>query len=378
MLTSYASRPEESMGRKFNEIEEKSDIFLRDREKVIHSVAFRRLEYKTQVFVNHMGDHYRTRLTHTIEVAHVASYVCRKMRLNEDLGATIALCHDLGHPPFGHAGEEALDKAAKKYGGFDHNAQTLKVLLELEQRYIDFPGLNLSIEALEGIAKHNGPISEDYSTHHNLIGLCHEHGIDLEKYPSLEAQVASLADDIAYISHDIDDGIRAGFFDLHDIGDLPIISQIYKYLTTKSDDATKITNDLVRQLSYVMMNDLVTQSNKNIVAHGIKTVQNVRDCGIQLIDFSDEFRAAKDVLKGFLFKTVYRHYTVNRMTEKANHLLTSLFEVFMKSPECLPTNWFEKVKASGDKASTILDYISGMTDRYAMEEYGKLFNPELF
>lgn len=377
-LVEYASKPENSMGRKVAEVEDKGDIFLRDREKVIHSAAFRRLEYKTQVFVNHMGDHYRTRLTHTIEVAQVAGYICRKLNLNEDLGATIGLCHDLGHPPFGHAGENALNNAALQYGGFDHNAQTLKVLVELEQRYIDFGGLNLSIEALEGIAKHNGPITKDSNMHPNLIALCTKYDIDLHGYASLEAQCASLADDITYISHDIDDGMRAGFFTLEDIGDLPIVSQIYRYLISKSKDEVRITNDLVRQLSYSMMHDLVLQSSKNIVANGIKTVQDVRDCGVQLIDFSPEFNAAKDVLKTFLMQRVYRNYKVNRMTEKANDLLKKLFDRFMSNPECLPTNWFEKINSGADVATTVLDYISGMTDRYAIEEYGKLFNPELF
>lgn len=379
-VAKYACNPLKSKGRCFFEEEDASEIFLRDREKVIHSSAFRRLEYKTQVFVNHVGDHYRTRLTHTIEVSQIARAISRKLRLNEDLAETVALSHDLGHPPFGHAGEDGLNEAAKDFGGFDHNAQTVKVLVKLEQRYLGFDGINLSLEALEGIAKHNGPLTDHTSKAHlSLIKMLNDFGIEFHTQPSLEAQCSALSDDIAYINHDIDDGLRAGMFNLEELKTLPVISDILQQLQKLSHNPQKIKHELIKKLSRSMVDDLVAQTLINLKA--IETYQDVLAQASETVTFSPYMDLAKNEIKSFLMEKVYRNYRVNRMTAKAKDLISKLFHHYLQNPDCLPTEWYTRIvdkRNQNEIATYVIDYIAGMTDRFAIEEYRRLFDPSLF
>jgi dGTPase len=382
-MTFYACSPLASKGRLFSEDEDPSEIFLKDCEKIIHSSAFRRLEYKTQVFVNHVGDHYRTRLTHSIEVAQIARIIAHRLKLNEDLAAAVALSHDIGHPPFGHAGEEALNIAAKDYGGFDHNAHTIKILVKLEQKYIGFDGLNLSIEALEGIAKHNGPLVADKNSKSYLMlaDLLNNLGINFHTQPSLEAQCAALSDDIAYINHDIDDGLRANMFKLGEMQELPIVSEILKELIKQSSDKDKIKHELIKKLSEFMINDLVIQTLDNLKLTNIKNYQEVISTSLPIVTFSQSVNAAKDKIKDFLMERVYRNYRVNRMTAKTKVLIIQLFEHYINNPNCLPTEWYGRIHDSSKKnaiAPYVIDYIAGMTDRFAIKEYSSLFDPTLF
>ncbi len=381
-IAKYACTPDKSKGRGFFEEEDIHDVFLRDREKVIHSSAFRRLEYKTQVFVNHIGDHYRTRLTHTIEVSQVARVISRKLGLNEDLADTVALSHDLGHPPFGHAGEDSLNEAAKDFGGFDHNAQTIKILVKLEQRYPKFDGVNLSLESLEGIAKHNGPLTDHNSKAHlSLIKLLNDLGINFHTQPSLEAQCSSLSDDIAYINHDIDDGLRANMFGLDELETLPVISDILDQLKKLSSNPQIIKHELIRELSKAMIDDLVAQTLFNLKTSGIKSYEDVIGFSKELVNFSPEMNIVKDQIKSFLMKKVYRNYLVNRMTTKSKDLINKLFHCYLHNPDCLPTRWYDRIIDKSNKneiATYVIDYIAGMTDRFAIEEYKKLFDASLF
>jgi dGTPase len=382
MLAKYACSPFKSRGRAFPEKEDKAEIFLRDREKIIHSSAFRRLEYKTQVFVNHVGDHYRTRLTHTIEVSQIARNISRKLQLNEDLAESVALAHDLGHPPFGHAGEEGLNAAAKEFGGFDHNAHTIRILVKIEQRYLGFAGLNLSIETLDGIAKHNGPLNDHNSkSHMHLVNLLSDLELDPHIQPTLEAQCAALSDDIAYINHDIDDGLRANMFCLEELESLPITVDILKHLRKATNEVSKIKNELVKELSSIMIDDLVTQTLTNLKSRGIADYEDVKSHTHEIVSFSNDVAHAKGIIKSFLMEKVYKNYRVNRMTAKSKKLLSKLFDHYLQNPDCLPTEWYNKItynKNKSDIAKFVIDYIAGMTDRYAIEEYKRLFDPSLF
>jgi dGTPase len=384
-LASYASLPEKSRGRIFKEeYDSQLSPFLKDKDRIIHSSAFRRLEYKTQVFVNHAGDHYRTRLTHTLEVTQIARIISRELGLNEDLAEVLALCHDLGHPPFGHAGEDGLNEAAKDYGGFDHNIQTIKVITSLEQRYAQFDGLNLTWETLEGAIKHNGPLIKNKSEYQKLPPLIKELNtqidLQLHLYPSIEAQVASLADDIAYNSHDIDDGIRAAIIDLEDLTFIPIIKKIYMQIKKLYPDVSmsRKVNEVTRRLSKMMLRDLVEHTKNNLRKYKIKSVEDVRNLGNPIVAFSDEVEDLRKNLNKFLVKTVYRHYTVNRMTIKSKSLIKEIFIMLLNHPECLPIEWSKRIKSSKKHSISeiVIDYIAGMTDRYAIEEHKKLFNPE--
>lgn len=382
-LAKYAVDPKDSMGRKYKELYESDrEPFLKDRDRVIHSVAFRRLEYKTQVFVNHVGDHYRTRLTHSLEVAQISRIIARDLKLNEDLAELIALAHDLGHPPFGHAGEDGLNEAAKAYGGFDHNVQTLKIITQLEQRYAEFDGLNLTWESLEGIVKHNGPFKSDKKYSQYVHDFSKEYDLKLKSHASLEAQVASLADDIAYINHDIDDGIRAGFFGLEELQHIILINKLLESVrnTFPNLSEVKLRSETIRRLIKYMINDLVFETQKNLEANSIKTVTDVRNHKSQLVTFSKEVESVRSEIKKFLMTNFYRHYQVNRMTLKGQKILKDLFLRFHESPDCLPNAWQEQMKVLDDnsKIKVILNYIAGMTDRYAIEEHKKLFNAEYF
>ena len=354
----------------------------RDRDRIIHSVAFRRLEYKTQVFVNHEGDHYRTRLTHSLEVAQLARGIARCLRLNEDLAESLALAHDLGHPPFGHAGEEGLNDAMVGFGGFDHNAQTVRVVTHLENRYAHFDGLNLTWETLEGIAKHNGPLigfdgaaplprAMDY--------YAQQQDLELSTHASAEAQVAAIADDIAYNNHDIDDGLRAGFFTLDDLENLPLLGDIIAEVRSQHPmlSVQRQSHEIIRRLINRMVADVLATTAARVEQFGITTADSVRHLGQQLVLFSPQMEVAHRSIKSFLFKYMYRHFKVNRMTSKARRVVAELFTFFHAEPACLPNVWYAQTDGALTQrtAEVIADFIAGMTDRFALDEHARIFDP---
>ena len=355
--------------------------FQRDRDRIIHASAFRRLQYKTQVFVYHEGDYFRTRLTHSIEVAQIARTIARSLKLNEDLSEAIALAHDLGHTPFGHAGESALQDSMKNLGGFDHNEQTLRILSHIEQRYAGFDGLNLTWETLEGVAKHNGPVSKD-KQRLTLKKLDKIYDFKLKSYAGAEAQIANLSDDIAYLSHDIDDGLRAQLFTLNDLSDLPIINEILGSIKREYPNlpSARLANELTRRLISMFVNDLLINSSMELKKYSPKTPDDIRDAGYPLICHSLTMKKALSEIRSFLFTNMWRHYKVNRMTNKAQKLLKDLFAEFLQNVELLPTHWrskfLTKFKEEGknvDEARIIADYIASLTDREAMLEHKRLF-----
>lgn len=381
-LAPYASFSSESRGRLFKEAESPGrSSFQRDRDRIIHAAAFRRLEYKTQVFVNHEGDHYRTRLTHSLEVAQLARSAARELKLNEDLCEALALAHDLGHPPFGHAGEYALQDVMKKFGGFDHNAQSLRVLTKLEDIYANFDGLNLTWETLEGVAKHNGPVVKkkgEKASARAMREYVAQHDLELHTYASLEAQVTALCDDIAYNNHDIEDGLRAKLFEVEDVLHLPVVGQVFKDVLKKHPklEEARLIHETRRRMINIMSRDLVNTTEKLVAKAGVKTVDDIRNYGKPLAGFSPEMLAANHAIKEFLMKHMYRHYKVNRMTSKAKRMLRELFWFFLREPECLPTAWRAKAgkPETTQTAELIVDYIAGMTDRFALEEYRRAFD----
>lgn len=382
-LASYATQPQSSRGRLFPEDECASrSVFQRDRDRIIHSTAFRMLEYKTQVFVNHEGDYYRTRLTHSLEVSQISRSVCRLLGLNEDLGEALALAHDLGHTPFGHAGEDALHEVMKPFGGFDHNAQTIRIITKLEKRYAGFDGLNLTWETLEGIAKHNGPLVKKAGSLEGIpramVDYAKEQDLELHGWPGIEAQVASLADDIAYNNHDIDDGLRAGLFTLEDIRSVPFIGKVFAEVEARYPDLEKprFIHEGIRRLINRMVSDLANQTQANIRASKVRTVDDVRTLDKPIAAFSEEMMAHNKALKAFLMQNMYRHYKVNRMTSKARRVVKELFVLFLAEPECLPTDWRAQVDKAGTQACAVLvaDFIASMTDRFAMDEHRRLYD----
>jgi dGTPase len=378
-LHSCASHPDESRGR-FHDQAEALDRspFQRDHDRIIHSAAFRKLKFKTQVFVFHEGDYYRTRLTHSLEVAQIARSLCRTLGLNEDLGEALALAHDLGHPPFGHAGEAALDEmmiANGVEGGFDHNEQAIRILTSLEQRYGGHDGLNLTWETLEGIAKHNGPL---YHAPPSIAELDKVWPLELQSHASLEAQVAALADDIAYNNHDIDDGVRAGLFELDELRVVPLIDEILDEVDALFPGLAmeRRTFELVRRLINRMIGDVVETTQSNIKAVAPGSVGDVRMCGRTLVSLSEEMRGNDRALREFLFERMYRHFRVNRMTSKVKRVTRDLFELYMREPNCLPDDWRKQAEESENspRARLVCDYIAGMTDRFALEEHKRLFD----
>ena len=372
----FAAAPFESRGRLIPEPEsENRTPFQRDRDRIIHSNASRRLKHKTQVFVFHEGDYYRTRLTHSIEVAQIARTIARSLGANEDLAEAVALAHDLGHTPFGHAGEDALKLAMADVGGFDHNVQTLRVLTRLERRYAAFDGLNLTWETLEGVVKHNGPLKDappairDYDA---------EHPLWLESHAGLEAQIASLADDIAYNTHDIDDGLRAGLFDLADISGLPVIGDMLREIDARWPDLDRQRRiyELVRRLVGALVTDLTAETRRRLEDLKPATADDIRGAGAPVAAFSDATRPMLDALRSFLMTHMYRHTYLNRMTSKSRRIVADLFEILTKEPESLPAEWRAEAEgASPDRIRRVAaDYIAGMTDRYAMLEHKRLFD----
>ena len=370
-MQSYALNANHSRGRLFAEAESPTrSCFQRDRDRIIHSGAFRKLQYKTQVFVNHEGDYYRTRLTHTLEVAQLARSVARELGLNEDAAEGFALAHDLGHPPFGHAGEDALSEAMKEFGGFDHNAQTLRVLTKLEAIYADFDGLNLTWEMLEGIVKHNGPLKKPYPR--AIVEYNKIQDLKLDTYAGLEAQVASLCDDIAYNAHDVDDGLRAGLIVYEELLELPFIGGVFKQVAEqyKELQQSRLIHESKRRIINTLCADLVKTTTQNINAGKYKTAEDIRNAGKPVASFSPEMQANLKALKAFLMKNVYRHYKVNRMTSKARRVLKDLFAFFLAEPECLPPEWH----TTENLPARIADYLAGMTDRYAFLEHRRIFD----
>jgi dGTPase len=386
---SYACDPDRSRGRLFSEPPSKTrSPFRRDCDRVIHSTAFRRLKHKTQVFVFHEGDHYRTRLTHSLEVAQIARALARQLGLDEDLTETLALAHDLGHPPFGHAGERALDKCLRAHGGFDHNAQTLRVITALEHRYPEFDGLNLTWESLEGIVKHNGPLTERsgapagrYRETGIPVGIAdfnRKYDLELWSFASLEAQAAAFADDIAYDAHDIDDGLRAGLFIVDDLKVMPLTAAIIADIDKAYpalDDARRGA-ELVRELISYLISAVVAEAGKRLEAARPQSAHDVRHCAQPLIAFPPAVAAEEAAIKAFLKRRMYRHDRVMRVMGEAEQILFDLFARYQRSPDDLPAEWIEGTEreTEGERARRIGNFIAGMTDRFALTEHQRLFD----
>jgi dGTPase len=381
-LAPFASKPEESRGRLHREPEHAMrSPFQRDRDRIIHSTAFRRLTHKTQVFVYHEGDHYRTRLTHSLEVAQIARTISRALFLDEDLGETLALAHDLGHTPFGHAGEEALNAEMARFGGFSHNDQTLRILTRLERRYADFDGLNLTWEALEGTVKHNGPLRGagiERPVPPTIAEYDRCHPLALETYPSAEAQVAALADDIAYNNHDIDDGLRAGLFPVADLADVPLVGPVFHDVASRYPglEEPRLIHESIRRLIDRMVGDLIGETRRRLADSGARSADEVRALKAPVVDFSEEMRRNDRALKEFLFERMYRHHRVNRMGSKARRVVHDLFTLYLAEPQCLPREWRELTAGPDDPqtARIAADYLAGMTDRFALDEHHRLFD----
>jgi dGTPase len=368
-LTSYAAQPEHSRGRRYPEDAATGrSEFQRDRDRIIHSAAFRRLEYKTQVFVNHEGDLFRTRLTHSLEVAQIGRSVARSLGLNEDLTEAIALAHDLGHTPFGHAGQDALNARMGDYGGFEHNLQSLRVVDLLEQRYALFDGLNLCFETREGILKHCSRKNAE------TLGEIGERFLN-DNQPSLEAQLANLADEIAYNNHDVDDGLRSGLITIDELRSVRLFARHLGGVETLFPELKdrRLIHETVRRMINTLVIDLTRQSSDNIKQAGVTTVDGVR-AAPALVGFSDVIREENHELKQFLRKNLYQHYQVLRMTSKAERVIQSLFTAFCEETRLLPSEYQERARS--DKYRAIADYIAGMTDRYAIKEYRRLFAVE--
>jgi dGTPase len=376
-LAPYAVNDQNSLGRRHAEDRPAyRSEFQRDRDRIIHSTAFRRLEYKTQVFVNHEGDLFRTRLTHSIEVAQIARSIARTLNLNEDLTEAIALAHDLGHTPFGHAGQDALNNCMKPYGGFEHNLQSLRVVERLECRYAEFSGLNLCYETREGILKHCSPQNA------KQLGVLGER-FTLGHQPSLEAQLTNLADEIAYNNHDIDDGLRAGLLKIEQIREVAFFETHYQEVKSRYPELKdrRLIHEIIRRMINRMVTDLVDSSSLLIASQSPQSTDEVRKQRQPLIGFSQEMRDANLELKRFLRQNLYLHYRVHRMTTKAQRIVKELFQAFMENYRLLPPEHqghYQEQKSHKDQAGaarSIADYIAGMTDRYAISEHKRIFNP---
>jgi len=390
-LTPYAARAAATRGRLHEEGESATRTpFQRDRDRIIHAVAFRRLKHKTQVFISHEGDHYRTRLTHSLEVAQIARTLARSLKLDEDLAESLALAHDLGHPPFGHTGEDVLKECMAPYDGFDHNAQTLRLLTKLERRHAAFDGLNLTWETLEGVVKHNGPLigplaEKDDPLPAAIVEYAASHDLWLDSFPSLEAQVAAIADDIAYNNHDVDDGLRAGLFDLDEARALPLVGDALAAVAARWPDAPRgvLIGEAVSDLIGAMVSDVQAETERRLTMAAPADADAVRRAGRALCGFSDEMNAQVRALRDFLHRNMYRHYKVNRARSQAKRIVKSLFEVFFSEPGTLPPEWRARYESGLEARSSdagearlarvVCDYIAGMTDRYAAREYRRLF-----
>jgi dGTPase len=390
----YATDPAKGRGRLRPEAPSltRSD-FRRDCDRIIHSTAFRRLAHKTQVFIPHEGDHYRTRLTHTLEVTQIARSLARALGLDEDLAEASALAHDLGHPPFGHAGERALDRCLAEHGGFDHNAQTLAVLTRLERHYANFDGLNLTWDTLEGLVKHNGPLTDaagraagrhaEKGVAAGILAYCAVQDLDLWRFPSAEAQVGAIADDIAYDAHDIDDGLRAGLFALDDLAPVPLAGDILRELAALHPDIEpgRRAHEIVRRLITRMIDDVLAESVRRLTALDARSVDDVRGAAHAVVGFSPAMAAADRAVKDFLLPRMYRHERVMRIMRDAEGVVADLFGRYLLEPGEMPEEWRQGLDPTDADAAArhIADFIAGMTDRYALIEHARLFDstPEL-
>jgi dGTPase len=390
---SYASDPGASRGRLYPEPASPTrNTFRRDCDRIIHSTAFRRLAHKTQVFVFHEGDHFRTRLTHTLEVTQIARSLARALGLDEDLAEALALAHDLGHPPFGHAGERALDECLAAHGGFDHNAQSLRVVTALERRYLGFDGLNLTWETLEGLVKHNGPLTfldgsprERYRARGVAEAIRQygkQHDLEIWTFASAEAQAAAIADDIAYDAHDIDDGLRAALFTLGDLADVPYIGEILCGIPAQhATDPVRVGHELVRRLITQMIEDVLAETRKRLQAVCARSADDVRRAGSPVVAFSPAMAEADRAIKHFLHPRMYRHSRIMRIMNDAERVVSDLFASYVAQPQLMPADWAQADKHHdpATRSRHIADFIAGMTDRYALMEHARLFDttPEL-
>jgi dGTPase len=374
-----------SRGRRYDEAPSRTRTpFARDRDRIIHTSAFRRLKEKSQVFVAHEGDQYRTRLTHSLEVSQIARSIAAAMGLDADLAETIALAHDLGHPPFGHAGEDELAAQMAGLGGFDHNVQTFRVVTELETRYPNFPGLNLTWETLEGVVKHNGPVSGllDRPAWQAVVAFDDAYRLELGGWASAEAQVAALSDDIAYNNHDVDDGLQAELFRLKELEDVPLIGPILHAVRRDYPELDERLTRLeaVRRLIGDMIDDVLTETADRAAAEKVGSPREVRHLGKALVAFSPEMNEDLSRLRAFLYERMYRHWRVNRTRSQARRILADMFQLFLAEPDVLPPEWGARALSAPEpeKARIVCDYIAGMTDRFAIEEHRKLFQLDTF
>ncbi len=378
MTDPIATLPEMSRGRMYAEDHSAHrSCFQRDRDRIIHSSAFRRLKHKTQVFVEHEGDYYRTRLTHSIEVAQVARTIARALELNEELAEAVALAHDLGHPPFGHTGEDALEALMEGHGGFDHNAQAIKIVTRLEAHYAEFDGLNLTWETLEGIAKHNGPVTGEIPF--ALVECNRMYDLELDTHASAEAQVAAISDDIAYNNHDLADGLRAGLFTLEDLRTMPMIGPCIAAVDARWPglDPARREHEALRRFFGLLVEDVLSTSRARLAELKPDSADAVRHLGVPVVRFSQDTFAELKVIREFLYHRMYRHWQVQRMRRKARLVIEDLFRIFMDAPELLPDDWNRPtIAAEGTaRARLVTDYIAGMTDRFALQEHRRITDP---
>ncbi len=389
ILKPYACKASETRGRLFPEPESPSrSAFQRDRDRIIHCTAFRRLKHKTQVFVHHEGDHYRTRLTHSIEVAQIARSICRVLGVDEDLGEALALAHDFGHTPFGHAGEEALNDVMKNYGGFDHNAQTIRLVTLLEKRYAAFDGLNLTWESLEGLAKHNGPLAATEIDPRNpspdipfgIAEYLPQQDLELHTFAGMEAQIAANADDIAYNNHDIDDGLRAGLFSIRDLSDISIVGHALDAIRKTMGDIAEpvLISELVRHLINNMVSGMLRETARRLGRLNPRSPRDVRQAGEAMAGFDPDLMGQIGELKSYLGENMYNHPAVIEKAAQAKQVVKALFSLYIDAPEKMPVEWSASATGPGtmETARVAADYIAGMTDGYAFRAHATLFNNE--
>ncbi|PZQ55962.1 MAG: deoxyguanosinetriphosphate triphosphohydrolase [Phenylobacterium zucineum] len=381
----YAEQSSASRGRKVPEAPSRTRTdFARDRDRIIHSTAFRRLKEKTQVFVAHEGDHFRTRLTHSLEVAQIARSLATALGLDADLAETIALAHDLGHPPFGHAGEDELQVQMQSFGGFDHNVQTFRVVTKLERRYPRFDGLNLTWETLEGVIKHNGPVIDQLAkpSWSAISEFDAQYALRLDTWASAEAQVAALADDIAYNNHDVDDGVLAVLFNLEELAEVPLIGPHVKSSWADYPDCDPgiLRLEAVRRMIGAMVDDVMAETRRRAEAGNVGSPEDVRLLGHALVSFSRDMVEDLGALRRFLMERMYRYWKVNRTRSQARRILAEMFQLFMAEPDVLPAEWGARAQGRDEagRARVVCDYIAGMTDRFAIEEHRKLFHLDIW
>ena len=371
-LSFISTNQETSKGRLYKEnYSQTRSEFQRDRDRILHSAAFRRLKHKTQVFVSNEGDHYRTRLTHSLEVSQIARSISKIFNLNEDLTETLSLSHDIGHPPFGHAGEDALSECMVSHEGFDHNDQAIRIVHLLEKKYFDFEGLNLTWETLEGLVKHNGPMTKDVPK--TIEALDKEFDLKLNEFSSIEAQIASIADDIAYNNHDLDDGLRAGFFSYDDLAELPMIGEIIKNFPKNYDsyDMQRINNEITRKSTSIMITDVINTISEKVKKSKVRCNEDVRLNNEKIADFSDKTKEEVKYIRSFLSMKMYNHDKVKAMTSNAHQIISSLFKLFIEQDEKFIKEHMKKIISDEDKPRAVCDFIAGMTDNYAQNFYNK-------